>query len=199
MIGIIDYGLGNIKAFENIYRENGIKLKIIQNYKEIDKDLKKIILPGIGSFDKAITLLKTSFFFDEILNFVENKNNEILGICVGMQILTQSSYEGNLKGLCLVDGVFSKIQSNYLPHMGWNNIKFKKNIHLFSNIPDNTFFYFLHSYGLIHKNFKYTVSQTEYDEHFVSSFQKDNIYGIQFHPEKSHKQGMQVLLNFYNN
>ena len=199
MIGIIDYGLGNLKAFYNIYKENGINLKIIKNYKELDKEIDKLILPGIGSFDKAITLLKNKNFFDEIVNFASNDKNKILGICIGMQILSSGSDEGSLLGLKFLSNKFKKLDSKVLPHIGWNNIELHNNNGLFEGIPNKTFFYFLHSYCLSSIDRNYMICETEYGKKFVSGFNLKNIYGVQFHPEKSHEQGTRMLLNFYKN
>ena len=199
MIGIIDYGLGNLKAFYNIYKENGIDLKIINNYKELDKGIDKLILPGIGSFDSAIALLKKKNFFDEILNFATNDKNKILGICIGMQILSSGSEEGSSSGLGFIDNKFKKLDSDVLPHIGWNNIEILKNNSLFEDIPNKAFFYFLHSYCLRSIDRNDMVCETEYGNKFVSGFNVKNIYGIQFHPEKSHVYGTRILLNFYKN
>ena len=199
MIGIIDYGLGNINAFYEIYKENGVELKIIDNYKELNKNYNKIILPGVGSFDKAITLLKSKFFYDEIIDFSLNKNNKILGICVGMQILASTSDEGELKGFSFIDNNFEKLKSKIRPHIGWNNVSVKKNHYLFNNIQNNSIFYFLHSFCLSEIEKQYIVGETEYENDFISVFEKENIIGIQFHPEKSHSQGQKLLLNFYKN
>ncbi len=199
MIGIIDYGLGNINAFFEIYKENGVKLKIIDNYKDLKNNCNKIILPGVGSFDKAITLLKSKLFFDEILNFSQNKNNKILGICVGMQILGSTSNEGKLSGFSFINNNFNKLKSKVTPHVGWNNVLIKKNHYLFQGIDNNSLFYFLHSYCLSEISGQYVVAETEYEENFISVFEKENIIGVQFHPEKSHTQGQKLLLNFYKN
>ena len=199
MIGIIDYGLGNINAFFEIYKENGVKLKIIDNYKDLKNNCNKIILPGVGSFDKAITLLKSKLFFDEILNFSQNKNNKILGICVGMQILGSNSNEGKLSGFSFINNNFNKLKSKVTPHVGWNNVLIKKNHYLFQGIDDNSLFYFLHSYCLSEISGQYVVAETEYEENFISVFEKENVMGVQFHPEKSHIQGQKLLLNFYKN
>ena len=199
MIGIIDYGLGNIKAFYNIYKEKNINLKIISKTEDLDQNIKKLILPGVGSFDNAITLLQEKKLFKKIVNFAKNPENKILGICVGMQILALQSLEGNLNGMALIDGKFEKLNNKILPHIGWNNINFKNKINLFNGIDQNSYFYFLHSYALLNLNEKYKVCETFYGENFVSAFKKDNIYGIQFHPEKSHLLGGKVLLNFYEN
>ena len=197
MIGIIDYGLGNINAFYNIYNENGVKLEIIQSHKDFRKNIKKIILPGIGSFDKAIQLLKKNNLFGEITNFVSNKNNKIIGICVGMQILATSSTEGELTGFSFIKDNFVKFERNTCPHIGWNNIEISKNNELFLGIKNNSYFYFLHSYYLKNNNQNYIISNTKYGENFISAFKNKNVYGIQFHPEKSHVDGEKLLINFY--
>tara|TARA_X000000368_G_C22976888_1_gene688044 strand:- start:396 stop:995 length:600 start_codon:yes stop_codon:yes gene_type:complete len=199
MIGIIDYGLGNINAFYEIYKENGIKLKIIDNYKDLKNNYNKIILPGVGSFDKAVTLLKSKLFFDEIINFSLNKNNKILGICVGMQILGSTSNEGKLSGFSFINNNFNKLNSKITPHIGWNNVLIKKDHYLFEGIDDNTMFYFLHSYCLSKTQRQYILAETNYEKNFISVFEKENITGIQFHPEKSHAQGQKILLNFFKN
>ena len=199
MIGIINYGLGNINAFYEIYKENGIKLKIIDNYKDLKNNYNKIILPGVGSFDKAVTLLKSKLFFDEIINFSLNKNNKILGICVGMQILGSTSNEGKLSGFSFINNNFNKLNSKITPHIGWNNVLIKKDHYLFEGIDDNTMFYFLHSYCLSKTQRQYILAETNYEKNFISVFEKENITGIQFHPEKSHAQGQKILLNFFKN
>ena len=199
MIGIIDYGMGNIKAFYNIYKEKNIDLKIISNSGDLDQNIKKLILPGVGSFDNAITLLQEKKLCKKIVNFAKNPENKILGICVGMQILALQSLEGNLNGMALIDGKFEKLNNKILPHIGWNSVNFKNKINLFNGIDQNSYFYFLHSYALLNLNEKYKVCETFYGENFVSAFKKDNIYGIQFHPEKSHLIGGKILLNFYEN
>jgi len=199
MIGIIDYGMGNIKAFYNIYKEKNIDLKIISNTEDLDQNIKKLILPGVGSFDNAITLLQEKKLFKKIINFTKNPENKILGICVGMQILALQSLEGNLNGMALIDGKFEKLNNKILPHIGWNSVNFKNKINLFNGIDQNSYFYFLHSYALLNLNEKYKVCETFYGENFVSAFKKDNIYGIQFHPEKSHLIGGKILFNFYEN
>tara|TARA_S200000501_G_C20599870_1_gene645406 strand:- start:104 stop:703 length:600 start_codon:yes stop_codon:yes gene_type:complete len=197
MIGIINYGLGNINAYYNIFKEHDINLKILSNYKDINSNIDKLILPGIGSFDNAINLLKSQKFFDEIINFSLNEKNKILGVCVGMQILSTTSQEGNLQGLDIIKESFHKLPSKILPHIGWNSVNINREIDILNNINENTFFYFLHSYALLSKNSDLKICETMYETKFISVFQKKNIYGIQFHPEKSHSQGSQILLNFY--
>ena len=199
MIGIVDYGIGNIKAFYNIYKEKNIDLKIISNHEDLNENIKKLILPGVGSFDNAINLLKEKKLYKKIIDYTKNPENKILGICIGMQILALQSLEGNSNGMELIDGKFKKLNNKILPHIGWNNIKFINRINLFNGVDQNSYFYFLHSYALLNLDEKYKVCETFYGENFVSAFKKDNIYGIQFHPEKSHLLGSKILLNFYNN
>ncbi len=197
MIGIIDYGIGNIKAFYNIYKEKNIDLKIISNHEDLNENIKKLILPGVGSFDNAVNLLQEKKLFKKIIDYTKNPENKILGICIGMQILALQSLEGNSNGMELIDGKFKKLNNKILPHIGWNNIKFINRINLFNGVDQNSYFYFLHSYALLNLDEKYKVCETFYGENFVSAFKKDNIYGIQFHPEKSHLLGSKILLNFY--
>lgn len=199
MIGIIDYGIGNINAFYNIYKEKNINIKIISSTEDLNQNIKKLILPGVGSFDNAVSLLQEKKLFKKIIDFTKNPDNKILGICIGMQILAQRSLEGNLNGMKLIDAKFEKLKNKILPHIGWNSIKFDNKINLFDGIDQNSYFYFLHSYALLNLDEKYKVCETFYGENFVSAFKKDNIYGIQFHPEKSHLFGSKILLNFYEN
>ena len=199
MIGIIDYGIGNINAFYNIYKEKNINIKIISSTEDLNQNIKKLILPGVGSFDNAVSLLQEKKLFKKIIDFTKNPDNKILGICIGMQILAQRSLEGNLNGMKLIDAKFEKLKNKILPHIGWNSIKFDNKINLFDGIDQNSYFYFLHSYALLSLDEKHKVCETFYGENFVSAFKKDNIYGIQFHPEKSHLFGSKILLNFYEN
>lgn len=197
MIGIIDYGLGNIRAFYNIYNENGINLKIIKSSKDFNKNINKLILPGVGSFDKAVQLINKNNLYDEILDFSSNDKNKILGICVGMQILAQGSEEGKLTGFNFISDKFIKFQNSITPHVGWNNIEYVETNDLFDGVENESYFYFLHSYFLKNNNQKYILSTTDYHEQFVSAFKCKNILGIQFHPEKSHLNGEKILLNFF--
>ncbi len=196
MIGIIDYGLGNIKAFYNLYKEININLKIIDNYKYINKNINKLILPGVGAFDEVITKLKEKNFFDEIKNFSINKENKILGICSGMQILGVNSEEGKKKGLGLIDGDIFKIKNAFTPHMGWNSVIIKRRDLILNNINHDNYFYFLHSYHFKEKLEKNVIGVSKYQNVFSSIIKNENIYGVQFHPEKSHKSGLQLLKNF---
>ena len=204
MITIIDYGLGNIKAFVNVYNRLNIKTKIAQKASDIE-GASKIILPGVGAFDYAISQLNNSGMRDEIEKKVLINRIPIMGICVGMQILAKSSDEGTLPGLGWINGKVKKFETSInspsikLPHMGWNTIKPVNNSPLMIGFSDNSRFYFLHSYYFIVENKKDIISTTNYGLGFSSGVSSDNIFGIQFHPEKSHANGIRLLQNFANN
>lgn len=201
MITIIDYGLGNIRAFLNVYERLKIPAKVA--YKADDlKNSEKIILPGVGAFDYAMSQLNASGMRDELEKQVLINKVPVIGICVGMQILAKSSDEGALPGLGWVDGdikIFDVSKIHYktrLPHMGWNSINPINNNRLLANFNNSSRFYFLHSYYFVAKISKDVISETEYGITFASAVNKDNVYGIQFHPEKSHSNGIQLLNNF---
>ena len=201
MISIIDYGLGNVEAFQNAYRSLNVKVQVCKTHHDIAAS-KKIILPGVGSFDQAMKLLKKNEMIDIIKELVLVKNVDILGICVGMQILLGSSEEGKEIGLNFIEGSVRKFINNKtkqypLPHMGWNTIEIDKEEPLFKSIENNSEFYFLHSYYVNPINKKDTISETFYINRFCSTIKRQNIYGVQFHPEKSHQNGIKILENFY--
>ena len=201
MIGIIDYGLGNIKAFSNIYKSLDIKYKIVQKSEEL-KDITKIILPGVGAFDDAMNKFNESGLRDGVEKMVLNEKKPLLGICVGMQILAESSDEGTEKGLGWINAsvkIFDTKTINHdtkLPHMGWNTIDIQpKNEPLFQDLEQQARFYFLHSYYFQCEDSN-IIAETEYGEKYTSAVRSDNIYGVQFHPEKSHQNGVRLLSNF---
>jgi glutamine amidotransferase len=201
MITIIDYGLGNIRAFVNVYERLNIKTKVAHNAEDI-KDATKIILPGVGAFDYAMKQLNASGMRDELDNKVLGEKIPVIGICVGMQILANSSEEGILPGLGWIDGEVklfdtSKIlHKTRLPHMGWNNINPVNGHNLLNGLDSQSRFYFLHSYYFVCHNENEIISTTEYGISYASAVNRENIFGIQFHPEKSHSNGIQLLHNF---
>ena len=200
MIGIVDYGMGNIKAFSNIYKQLDIPHKIIKS-REHFKDVEKIILPGVGAFDHAMMCLEKSGLLETLNDLVLNKKKPILGVCVGMQMMAQGSDEGHLKGLGWIDASvrhFSELTNEKidLPHMGWNDVQVYKEHPLFKNLEKDAIFYFLHSYYFQEGSDSQIMSRTDYGEVFTSSIFKGNIFGVQFHPEKSHHWGVQLLKNF---
>ena len=198
MIGIVDLNCCNIGSVRNMLDYLNIENIIIKD-KEFLSNCSKIILPGLGSFDYAIKNMHDLDLFDEIKIQILNNKKPILGICLGMHILGTSSEEGKLSGLNVLDmqvKKFKKISENDLvPHMGWNTASVEKDNILFKDMSLGSKFYFVHSY-YIPQN-KFTVSSTNYISKFSSSVNLDNIYGVQFHPEKSHKYGMKILENFY--
>ena len=204
MIGIIDYGLGNIQAFMNSFESLNIKAKKVKNTNNLE-NCTHLILPGVGSYDYAITLLKNSNLLPSIEDLVFSKNIPILGVCVGMQILGSRSEEGNLKGLNWIKGEVKSFRNdklfklNALPHMGWNNITINNSHPLFRNeLNHNQRFYFLHSYYFKTEDKDNIICSTNYGIDFDSGIQKNNIFGVQFHPEKSHRFGLNILKNFSN-
>ena len=201
MIGVIDYGLGNINAIFTVYKNLNIPVKIASTSSDLG-NVRKLILPGVGSFDYAMEKLNKSGMRNTLDNLVQSDKIVILGICVGMQMLAKSSEEGNLPGLGWLNAevkMFNKYVDNYellIPHMGWNNITPKKESPLLTGLDNNSYFYFLHSYYFEAHDNTNIVSTTKYGFDFVSTINNENIYGVQFHPEKSHKSGIQLLINF---
>ena len=196
MIGIIDYGLGNIQAFSNILKNLDYQFIILKEKIEIEK-CSHFILPGVGAFDEAVFKIKKLEYFNELENEILVKKKNILGVCVGMQVFLETSEEGLHKGLNWVDGTVKKFSSNQqrIPHMGWNKIIINNNHNILKDLYQSEF-YFLHSYYCKIRDDKNICTYTNYGDNFCSIFIDNNIYGIQFHPEKSHSNGIQLIKNF---
>ena len=198
MIGIINYGLGNVKAILNLYNYHSIKAKLISTKKDFDL-IDRLILPGVGSFDNAINLFNSSGMREETEKLVIGKKIPILGICVGMQMLGNNSEEGKQKGLSWINGNIKKInffnEKLPLPHLGWNKITTTKNSKILKGL-NNHYFYFLHSYFFSENENDLQIATFDYQSKFTCAVNKDNIYGVQFHPEKSHSSGEELLINF---
>lgn len=199
MIAIVDYGLGNVKAFANIYIRLNIPFKYAQNPDDF-KDVTHIILPGVGAFDFAIRKLNESGMRDMLDEAVLSKKLPVLGICVGMQIMAKSSEEGFEQGLGWFDAKVVKLAERKtklpLPHMGWNNLHIVHNDKLFEGLDNSKEFYFLHSYYFA-ADCPHTIATTNYDCEMATVIKKGNINGIQCHPEKSHQNGVELLRSFY--
>ena len=203
MITIIDYGSGNISAIGNIYKRLNIPYNIAKFPSEII-GAHKLFLPGVGAFDETMILLENSGFRKALDIEVLIKKVPIIGICVGMQVLGGSSEEGKLPGLGYIKGQVKRLDENLiknkpsLPHMGWNNITIQRQSSLFEEIDTKIGFYFLHSFYFECYNHSDVLSSTEYGQSFASAINHENVYGIQFHPEKSHNNGVSLLKNFAN-
>jgi glutamine amidotransferase len=198
MIALVDYGLGNIQAIANIYRRLNIPTRVARSAAEL-KDADKVVLPGVGAFDWAMARLSDSGMRECLDDMVLTRGCSVLGICVGMQLMATCSEEGHLKGLGWIDARVKRFDSAHsggpLPHMGWNDVNPKETDTLFRGI-DSSYFYFLHSYYVAPLNAENVLATTDYGDEFVSAFRVDRIYGVQFHPEKSHDCGVQLLRNF---
>ncbi len=201
MIGIIDYGSGNIQAIATIYKNLNISYQVITNLEELRK-ADKLVLPGVGAFDATMRQLIDSGLKDELNELVIAKNVPILGICVGLQVMGFGSDEGNLPGLGWIPGSvkkfnLTKIKSKpKLPHMGWNTIIDINNHDLFKGIDHDFGFYFVHSYYFECEKDENILTTSNYGGEFASSIYDSHIFGTQFHPEKSHGNGELLLKNF---
>jgi glutamine amidotransferase len=199
MVTIVDYGMGNLGSIKNMLRKIGCNSIVTNNPKDLIS-AQKIILPGVGSFDKAMSNLEL-LGLKSVLKECAINEIPILGICLGMQLLSTSSEEGSLEGLCLIPGSvlrFKKDSGLKIPHMGWNRIECSHYSKLFAGFEffEETRFYFVHSYYFRSANNNYVTSTAKYGIEFASSIQNNNIFGVQFHPEKSHKYGFALLKNF---
>ncbi|WP_141054000.1 imidazole glycerol phosphate synthase subunit HisH [Aliarcobacter cryaerophilus] len=200
MIVVIDYGMGNLGSIANMIKKVGYKCIITSDLEEIKKAT-KLILPGVGSFDNGMKNLEKLGMIGVLNQKVLIEKTPILGICLGMQLMTKSSEEGNLVGLEWIDAQTKRFVSDTLkiPHMGWNIIKHQKESKLFDEMESEKRFYFVHSYFVSCNQEVDILTYTNYIQDFVSSFQKENIIGVQYHPEKSHKFGMNLIKNFVEN
>ncbi|MDF2593693.1 MAG: Imidazole glycerol phosphate synthase subunit hisH [Clostridia bacterium] len=194
-IAIIDYGMGNLKSVYKAFLSLGLEAVVTSDAKEILK-ADKVVLPGVGAFKDAMAELTKSGLLDAIYETVE-KGKPFLGICLGMQLLFDKSYEyGEVEGLKLLRGEIVKLDVPLkVPHMGWNTLAITKRDPLFTDIADNSYVYFVHSYYLETAE-DIVSSYTTYGKEIAVSVQKDNIFGAQFHPEKSGDIGLQMLRNF---
>lgn len=200
-IGIIDYGLANLKSVENAFKFFKCKVKIVTSPKE-SKFIDKFVLPGVGKFDYGIKELRERGFEDLIKNCVFEKKKPLFGICLGMQMLFESSEEGSLNGLGFFKGKVKNFKSINkkikTPHIGWNSISIENNSRILDSVESLSDFYFVHSYFVPLKNtYKNSIkSKTNYEVKFASCMEKENIFCTQFHPEKSQNSGLKIIENF---
>lgn len=201
MITIIDYGVGNINAFVNVYKRLNIQVKVAKTVTDL-MNAQKLILPGVGHFDYAMSELNNSGMRDKLDELVLEKKLPVIGICVGMQMMGKDSEEGSRQGLGWIDASIKKFdetkieQITRLPHMGWNDVESIIPNPLFNRLERDAMFYFLHSYYFQCNNPSDILATSEYGGMFTSAVNHENIYGIQFHPEKSHSFGEKLLFNF---
>ena len=198
MIAIIDYDAGNLRSVEKALASLGEETVITRNFKEI-LNADKVILPGVGSFGDAMAQLK-KYELDKVVHEVAEKKTPFLGICLGLQLLFESSEETpGVEGLHLLEGHILRIpeaEGLKIPHIGWNSLEFPNKGRLFEGIAEQSYVYFVHSYYLKAAEESIVTATTEYGTHIHASVEKENIFACQFHPEKSSTVGLQILKNF---
>jgi len=193
----LDFGMGNIRSLQKAFEFLGKNVSVIQRPDSIAQ-ADALLIPGDGAFGQAMENIKQAGFYEAIMDFVKT-GKPVLGICIGFQILFHSSEEFDYTGtgLDIFPGRIEKFTSRDLiiPHMGWNKVAWEKPTRLNKDIPQESYFYFVHSYryGKIHE---YATGTAQYDGRFTAVIEKDNVYGVQFHPEKSYRMGLQLLKNF---
>ena len=199
-IVIVDYGMGNLRSVQKKMERIGVHALISGDLKIIEQ-ADKLILPGVGHFANAVKKLQESGIWDLLNEKVLNKKTPIIGICLGMQLMAKFSEEGLVDGLGWFDAQVIRFRVSdkivyKVPHIGWNTLAIKKESAFLNNIPAGVQFYFVHSFHFVCNHQSDELTSTEYDYQFTSAVYKENILGVQFHPEKSHDQGEQLLRNF---
>lgn len=199
-IVIIDYGMGNLGSIDNMLKYLGAKAVVSNNYSVI-KTADKLILPGVGHFDRAMENITKQELQELIMEMAMVRKKPFLGICLGMQLMCKSSEEGKSDGLGLIDAAvrrfhFSENKELKIPHMGWNYIQLQKKSNILNGLVESSRFYFVHSYFVDCADKQDILARTTYGDSFVSSFEHENLIGVQFHPEKSHRFGMTLFKNF---
>lgn len=200
MVTIINYGMGNLRSVQKAFKRIGQEVMISDQPADI-KNADKLILPGVGHFKKGMENLRNSGLLEVLEEEVLGNKKPVLGICLGMQLLTEHSEEGDTEGLGWISGKTQRFPADMglkVPHIGWNTLNPAKDSALLLEVPDAATFYFVHTYYVTCANEEDVVAKTDYGVEIVSSVNKGNIYGTQFHPEKSHDYGLQLLTNFCN-
>jgi len=198
VIAVVDYGMGNLRSVSKAIEHVGVDVRVTRSPQDL-KDAKGIVLPGVGAFKDAVRNLKEFGLWEVIIREVE-KGKPFLGICLGLQLLFEKSYEfGETEGFGFIEGEVVKFElpaDFKIPHMGWNQVYKKKKSELLREIKEGEFFYFVHSYYVKPKNKNVVLTETDYGIYFTSAIEKENIFATQFHPEKSQRAGQKLLKNF---
>lgn len=200
VVGLVDYNVGNLQSVINAFRKIGANIELVSEPNKL-KTYDKAILPGVGAFGDAMKNLKHTHMQEAILEFAKS-GKYLFGVCLGMQLLLEKSYEfGEYEGLGLIEGEVKKFNPEKfseplkVPHMGWNSLHVEKDIPLFKGLKEEFYLYFVHSYHACCKD-EVSIGKTTYGYNFASAIQKENIIGFQPHPEKSHENGLKILENF---
>lgn len=202
MLTIIDYGMGNLFSIQKAFKRINIE-SIVTSQLDVISRSSKLVLPGVGHFENGMKNIKKTGMLGLLNKKVLEDKTPILGICLGMQLMTKFSEEGDVEGIGWIDAKTCKFNYNQnkklkIPHMGWNSVLQKKKSKLFYDISEESLFYFVHSYYVNCERKEDVLATTNYMLEFDSSFEKDNIFATQFHPEKSHQSGLKLLQNFAN-
>ena len=198
MIAIVDYGMGNLRSVQKGFEKIGAKAIISRDPAQI-RDSEKVVLPGVGAFPECMKNLANFGLIDTIVDFIKS-DRPFLGICLGLQLLFDESEEFGLhSGLKVIPGKVKAFDRNMglkIPHMGWNQVNFQKDVSIFMNIPDGAWFYFVHSYYVDPSDKEDIAATTNYGIEFTCAVSRGNLYALQFHPEKSQDNGLKILSNF---
>jgi imidazole glycerol-phosphate synthase subunit HisH len=200
MISIVDYGCGNIKAFQNVFKKLNVPIQVVTQKEDL-ANASGIILPGVGAFDFVMRSFNNSGMRESVESKIFEEKIPVLGVCAGMQIMASSSEEGQEVGLGWIGGTVRHFDtstipfSTKVPHMGWNSIS-PTHSKIFSGIEHGARYYFVHTYYFDPENSTNSIATSNYGGEFTCAVEKENIYGVQFHPEKSHSAGIELLKNF---